>query len=1484
MKGTVNGKQRYGLGVWVSLLTSWLCFSAHPASFIPLEPTDQTWRTHSFTKDAKLEDINVFNITFESSPVGSSNKLERVWLATSSGLHEFDGYRWTRHGVTNGLPSDFVRSVKFTRARELWVGTDKGAGVYSGKGFDFRGSDTQLSGQSVRRIVEDGAGTLWFCSDPWPQAVLGGGLTRLENGRWTRYGLAEGLPGLYVVQLALDAHGTPWAVTKQGVAELEGDRWVLSLAPAAAGDQFSSGSFALLPDGTFVFSSGQDLFFRKQNAWERQSEATPHKFGLAVSRDGKLISTRNPRQGLKHLVEWTPKGWSTLSSPFEAHRGYCEDIAEDPEGNVWVVGYGLTVCWRRNAQWREFLNIPPVRFADGAGRVWFGRDASGPAPASRMVRMDRGRWEELDSKVDGIRRDSKGVVWGWRTNAIVSWTAEREFEHRPETTGLSHVFEAQPDLGGRMWFLGGDAEGKPVVAWHQEGRWQHRPAGTDQTARTRSSGSRTGAWFIRHPAGGAEAAAVHFTETGEEVVPIPKNILSEFRPGLESTPDDAGLWLYGDTGLHRWSRSAPSWTAITNIPGHAVVSVLARGDETWVASSGATGGAAGLARLRSGLWTWFPVQAPQQGMIAEDQTMLFPVREGFLRVDNSPDAKPQWMSVPEDLKVESVIRVNGMAYWIGTDRGNYLFTSDTIPPATRWVAPRSHFLSGEPIRLQAESVEKFRPAGHRKDPQFSWKLDDGPWSDFSQRPELELMAGSLKSGRHTVWARARDSAGEIDPNPTALRFTIEPEPWQTRPWFAMAVLCTLGALAALTAAAMRARGQLTLYAQQLEKRVAERTAALESELAQKRETAKALRQSEERFSKAFHSNPAIIAISSFPEAIYMDVNETFVQLLGYAREEVIGRSAKEVGVWEFPAQRAAIVESISEGRRIHGVECTLLSKSGRRLTVLASVEKIELGGRACLLFINNDITERKESEAVAAETQERLRQLAESIHEGFWLSDARTRQLLYLSSGFERIWGRDRETLLSTQEPWLFAVHPEDHQLTASFHPEVNPQAMVEYRILRQDGALRWVRIRGFQVKAPSGEVSRIAGIAEDITERRQLEIQFRQAQKMEALGTLSGGIAHDFNNILGAVFGNIHLSRMDLEPGHPALFRLTEIEQAANRAKALVRQILAFSRQQPPSRKSISLQPIIHEVNSLLRASIPAGIDLITRVDTDAPNVFADAGQIHQVLLNLGTNSWQAMVGDKGRIEIRLSRLEVNDPSAHGLSGLKRGEHALVEVSDNGSGMDASTLEHIFEPFFTTKEIGRGTGLGLSVVHGIVQAHDGAVRVISKPGTGTTFSLYFPAVPAETTSEDASESPIHAGHGQRILLIDDESALANLASTLLRRLQYKVESFVDPAQGLAAFQSAPGRFDLVITDLHMPGMSGLDVLQVVRKVHPRIPVVVTSGLVTESVVNNVRSHGVSEFLQKPSGLRELSEAVWRALNSTPNPTSGHVGGSEPVV
>ncbi len=383
--------------------------------------------------------------------------------------------------------------------------------------------------------------------------------------------------------------------------------------------------------------------------------------------------------------------------------------------------------------------------------------------------------------------------------------------------------------------------------------------------------------------------------------------------------------------------------------------------------------------------------------------------------------------------------------------------------------------------------------------------------------------------------------------------------------------------------------------------------------------------------------------------------------------------------------------------------------------------------------------------------------------------------------------------------------------------------------------------------------------------ERVKLEEKLRQAQKMEAIGTLAGGIAHDFNNILAGIIGFADLGMQEVNDPAASGQSFSEILRASQRARDLVRQILAFSRHREQERHPLHLDDTVQEALRLLRASLPPAVAIDVQITPNTPTVLANSTQIHQIATNLVTNAAHAIGEKTGTVGVRVGVFQVDEDFARTHPDLRPGRYVQLSVSDNGRGMSPETMGRIFEPFFTTKAPGEGTGLGLSVVHGLMKSFDGAVTVYSEPGAGTTFHLYFPAVEFGATTAQPEERVEKRGGGQRVLFVDDEPVLANLGLRFLKRLGYEPVAQSDPRMALALFKDE--YFEAVITDLTMPGFSGVEFARALWEIRPKTRIILTTGFSATLDAQRAMELGFKEMLIKPYTVYGLGEALNRALN-----------------
>jgi len=519
------------------------------------------------------------------------------------------------------------------------------------------------------------------------------------------------------------------------------------------------------------------------------------------------------------------------------------------------------------------------------------------------------------------------------------------------------------------------------------------------------------------------------------------------------------------------------------------------------------------------------------------------------------------------------------------------------------------------------------------------------------------------------------------------------------------------------------------------------------------------------------------------------------------------------------------------------------------------------------------------SERALRESEERYALAMEGANEGFWDWHIKDDQL-FVSQKMKMLTGHSLDAEITTRRAWMeqTVVHPDDVQGRDSALKDhfdgLTPRYECEYRVRMPDGSWCWLHARGRCLRDAEGKPYRFVGSAIDVSPQKQaqldkehLEAQLRQSQKMEAIGTLAGGIAHDFNNILGAIVGYGELAHQQSAEGSPLRRYLNNVMHAAGRARALVDRILGFSRSGLGERVPVNVQSVIEETLELLQASLPAGIKVERRLEAGNAAVIGDATHLHQVAMNLFTNAIQAMQHG-GVLRVVLERLELSERLSLARGALAPGAHVRLVVSDTGTGIPPAVLERMFDPFFTTKGVGEGTGLGLSLVHGIVTDLGGAIDVTTRAGAGTSFEIWLPT--AGETSKPAAEAAreLPRGSGQTVMIVDDERALVALVEETLAELGYEPVGFDSSAAALAAFRAAPERFDLIITDEAMPDLIGTELARHLRQSRPDVPIILVSGHGGTQLAKAAALIGVNELLRKPLERRELAEAVARVLRA----------------
>jgi len=663
--------------------------------------------------------------------------------------------------------------------------------------------------------------------------------------------------------------------------------------------------------------------------------------------------------------------------------------------------------------------------------------------------------------------------------------------------------------------------------------------------------------------------------------------------------------------------------------------------------------------------------------------------------------------------------------------------------------------------------------------------------------------------------------------------------------------------------------ELAQYREHLEELVTSRTRELErinlklkEKVEEKSDIEIALRRSEKQFRALAENSPDVIARID-RDFIIRFVNDQVEKQTDMTVESLVGRSLTEI---EGPTEavREIMLEALKqafETRQPQARQLNFTDKHGQRKHIDWRLQP-EIGDdRSCESVIS---TSRDISELMQAQEQ---RQLLDSVIEGtaesvvIFDSDGR---IQYANAAYRELSGLRSGDRLEG----LRILDSDDELIPENIQDHLDAgQAWSGTFAARTQKGFRIQDMTVTPASTPPDETQRFIALSRDVTNEVELEKKLVQAQKMEAIGTLAGGIAHDFNNVLTPIIGYAEMSLAMLDESSPIRRYLENILKAAGRAKEMVRHILTFSRQADENLLPLNIAPIIKETLKLLRSTIPSTIEIKHRLDPDCGAVLADPTHIHQIMMNLCTNAYHAMDQDGGTLSVGLTRVRIDKADALNQLDLVPGDYLRLSVSDTGHGIRPEIVGRIFEPYFTTKEQGKGTGMGLSVVHGIIRRYGGTIHVYSEEGKGSTFTVYLPETATEGGARDSSASTTYPTGTEHILLVDDEPYVVEMLHDMLTSLGYKVTAFSDSKDALNAFCTGLGEFDLMLSDMTMPGLTGQDLAREVLLVKPGFPVILCTGFSELMNEEQARKAGIREYVMKPVVMSELAHTIRRALN-----------------
>ncbi|HTG45328.1 MAG TPA: two-component regulator propeller domain-containing protein, partial [Verrucomicrobiae bacterium] len=1287
-----------------------------------------------------------------------------LWFGTFNGLVRFDGAQFTVLDPSNtpGFPSPAVLNLHLDQRGRLWVSTDKGIACQNHGVWKVFNRAQGWNSELVRFFTESPTGELIASS--WD-----GHLYRLNGEHFDELPQPVASPA-HALSCYFDKNGVLWAANAAFYGSWDGKNW------KPADHAWAPGSFD-------VASPGQNQT-------------------LLVLAKGKILRMAGPE-----LVETRE-----LAEPIVE----CWQLREDNQQAIWAASYrfGLSIIQPNGSLTRlstaEGLSYDALRFTfEGReGNIWVGTSGGGLMRLKRRSFISLGVAEGLPDRVaKSVWPTANGqILVGTHGGGAAHIQNEKAIPIRENggMPGGAYVLSAIEDTRGQTW-LGCYEQGLTVL---RGGRQDH----IDQAPRTIYAlfeDSNRSIWA------GGEGAALRYDGADWQRFAAADGLGLERVRCFAEDPRNGVIWAGGTGGLFRFADGV--WNCETNVSATQVWSLYfdAKG-ALWVGTF-----RNGLYRLKDGLAARI---GTEQGLGSDSISAIIEDELGFLWFGSNRGIlrakKNDLESFAETRKGRIFCRVftqsDGLAsiecaggiqpaacrdaegrLWFATLKG--VVSADPasvrlnpIPPPLaiqQVVAGGRNHLSAPVTSISPAPELKLEPGTRRlqihyaalnytapEKVRFHYKLEgaDTAWIDVGNRRVVYFS--DVAPGTYRFKVKASNNDGVWNDGGMSVDFTILPYFWQTF-WFRAFLLSFISGLVAFTAWWIsRFRLRQTL---------------------EKLEREKQLSQVQQRLALVLENTSDFVAFADANRKPLF-LNRAGRRLLGVNDDfDITAEATGDIyPAWarnrvESEGLPTALREGVWEGETALRHHLT-----GREIPVSQVIlaHRNPDGSLKFTSTIARDMSAVKTAEKALRETEERFRQIAENLQDVLWIMDSHSRKTIYVSPAFAGVWQRPVEDILQNRIHLLETVHPDDREAVSQKFAELpdGPLAPIEYRIVRPDGSIAWIRDRAFPIRNETGQIYRVAGIAENITARKsretahaRLEDQLRQAQKMEAIGQLAGGVAHDFNNILTVILGNAAL----LQDSGRSTTRTTdssaEIIEAAERAANLTRQLLTFSRRQTVKPRLLDLNAVIANVTKMLMRLIGEHISLHTHYAETGAWVNADAGMMEQIIINLSVNSRDAMpAGGKLRISTTIVSIEAN---AESRPGARAGEFICLTVEDTGDGIGPEDLPHLFEPFFTTKEVGKGTGLGLATVFGIVEQHKGWIEVQSEQGSGTAMKVFLPQVSPAASDQQKRVPGWQASRGQEtILVVEDEQALRDLVGGVLRQHGYTVIEAASGPKALA--------------------------------------------------------------------------------------------------
>ncbi len=938
----------------------------------PIDPPkpklDSMWLVRDYLEENKLQYHMLFNIDFSEDGT--------VWVASDQGVYRYDGYQWTLFTQNDGLLSNFVRCVLVDQNNRVWVGTDKGVCTFDGKQFQTLQSQEVLDGYSIRRIREDSNGTIWFCGDLWPDPDTPGGLVSFHNNQWTYYTVEDGLPSNHVMDYFRDSQGRQFALTARGAAIFIENRWV-NLFKVAGLNDWDQVIWDIVetPEKEIYFSTKDMIYRWFEDTWTTYPLQAGQPPRFCLTSEGKIISCYHISEGQRAFLEWGEDQFHQRSYPFDSLLGDVESIRQAPDGSIWAIGYNCLTRWDLKEQkWLEFNSLPPPKMIDRHNRVWFVGD--------KTIVKDENQWYHNKSNHINYCLDANRDAWSWSKDDICRYTHDSFNRYLPETFGMHEIHELIADGSGPMWAYGINRQNQITLAMWDGQTWSPCDSSFLQNSKIimGQTDPNGGIWLVVHHPLTNEYKILPLPLNEDKSVLLDKDIISKLEAQVQVNlyiDQNQNIWFYGEGLLcvFRHGFNAPNiWDHIRLVNNRHVFSVISRDDGEWVAMCPQgiiNGGIAKLHPYRDG-WDFFPFDTRKFGFKSDDGTIMVGGHERIYLIPPGWNKTPFDFPLPKMTEVRHVVKHPSGALWIAINHSVLHYCPDNIPPETFLSSKIQRIVEGDTLYIQCVARNKYVPSTDYRKFLYSWRMDQGEWTDFQTISSDSLVLSGLGQGRHEIEVKAMDEDFEIDPTPATLTFYVYPSSFIDSFWFKTLIIIIIFMLLSFALFAIHARQKMLVYANNLESMVEERTQELQ--------------QSNLKYQQLIeNANSIILRMSTTHKILFF--NEYAESLFGYSGEEIIGQDV--VGTIVPPEEstgrdlRELFDQICGDPAQFHYVECEGILKSGKRIWIAWSNRVVvsNNSNQPEVLCVGSNITEHKmlEEQLRHSQKQEAVGQLARGV-------------------------------------------------------------------------------------------------------------------------------------------------------------------------------------------------------------------------------------------------------------------------------------------------------------------------------------------------------------------------------------------------------------------------------------------------------------------------------------------------------------------------